>query len=85
MGTFTLIIINLDVNNKHQTCEISGIKWFNYIDCIDTIRPYHISKKNIVKKAFQILKSKQKYFKELSCTTKININSDTNVSTSNSN
>ena len=35
-----------------------------------TLRPYHISKKNIIKKAFQILKSKQKYFKEL------NINSN---------
>lgn len=57
--------LKLDINNKHQVCEIGDIKWINYNDCMKTIRPYHISKKNIIKKAFQILKSKPKYFKEL--------------------
>jgi len=57
--------LNLDINNKHQACEIGDINWFTYTNCMKILRPYHISKKNIIKKAFQILKSKQKYFKEL--------------------
>ena len=55
--------LRFDKTNEHQTSEISDIGWFDLSDSMNTIRSYYYEKKNIVKKSFQILKNKDKYFK----------------------
>lgn len=55
----------LDPNNKSQVIEISKIQWCNLQNCLSLIRPYHQEKLNVVKKAFQILINKDKYFGEI--------------------
>ena len=44
------IELKIDPNNKFQATEISNIKWYNFLECINIIRPYNIEKKNVIKK-----------------------------------
>ena len=44
------IELKIDPNNKYQATEISSIKWYNYNECINVIRPYNIEKKNVLTK-----------------------------------
>lgn len=47
--------ITVKKENINQYSEISNIKWFNYLDGINIIRPYNIEKKNILKKANELI------------------------------
>ena len=47
--------ISVKKENINQYSEISNIKWFSYSDAINIIRPYNIEKKNILKKANELL------------------------------
>ena len=55
----------IDPNNRIQTIEVSDIIWSNLQEAQELIRPYHKEKLAIIKKSFQILKSKDKYFTEV--------------------
>jgi 8-oxo-dGTP pyrophosphatase MutT (NUDIX family) len=57
--------LSIDPDNFIQTIEISDIMWGNFQMAFSMIRPYHKDKINIIKKALQILKSKDKYFTEI--------------------
>lgn len=64
--------LTVDPNNFTQIIEISDIKWINQGEISDTIRSYHVDKLAVVKKAFQILKNKEKYFDDISDCANIN-------------
>ncbi len=49
---------NVELNNNYQKTEVCDVKWLSYDNCISTIRPYNIEKKNILKKINSVL---QKY------------------------
>jgi ADP-ribose pyrophosphatase YjhB (NUDIX family) len=34
--------------NEYQTSEVKNMKWLSYKECMDTIRPYNVEKKNII-------------------------------------
>jgi len=57
--------IRVDPDNKIQTSEISRVEWCGLDKCGKYIRPYHQDKINVIRKSFQILNNKDKYFKEL--------------------
>lgn len=57
--------IRIDPSNNQQAIEISAIKWANYNEGLNLIRSYHQEKRNIFKKALQILYNKDKYFEEV--------------------
>jgi ADP-ribose pyrophosphatase YjhB (NUDIX family) len=57
--------LSVDPTNFTQAIEISDIKWINQGEICETIRSYHIDKLAVVKKAFQILKNKDKYFDDV--------------------
>ena len=57
--------IKVDPDNKIQTSEISQVEWCTWDKSIKYIRPYHQDKLNVIRKSFQILNNKDKYFKEL--------------------
>ena len=57
--------LKIDPNNRIQTIEVSDIIWSNLQEAQELIRPYHKEKLAIIKKSFQILKSKDKYFTEV--------------------
>jgi len=48
----------VELNNNYQKTEVCDVQWLNYDNCISTIRPYNIEKKNILKKINSVL---QKY------------------------
>lgn len=57
--------VRIDPTNNQQAIEISDIKWANYNEGLHLIREYHEEKRNIFKKALQILYNKDKYFEEV--------------------
>ena len=57
--------VRIDPSNNQQAIEISDIKWANYNEGLHLIRDYHEEKRNIFKKALQILYNKDKYFEEV--------------------
>lgn len=57
--------VRIDPSNNQQAIEISDIKWANYTEGLTLIRDYHEEKRNIFKKALQILYNKDKYFEEV--------------------
>ena len=46
----------VDKTNFTQVSEVSNIKWFNFEEALDNIRPYNMEKKDILKQAAQIIK-----------------------------
>ena len=34
--------------NNYQKSEVKNMKWLSYDECMNTIRPYNIEKKNII-------------------------------------
>lgn len=57
--------IYVDPQNKVQTSEISLVEWCDLEKCNKYIRPYHQDKINVIRKSFQILGNKDKYFTTL--------------------
>ena len=49
------IDLKLDPKNKFQISEISNIKWYNFVDCLNIIRPYNTEKKKILTKINYLL------------------------------
>lgn len=47
--------IRLNKNNKHQNCEIGNIQLYNYNECINIIRPYHVARKKMLTVIFLFL------------------------------
>jgi hypothetical protein len=42
--------------------EVSNVKCFNLTECQKIIRPYYLSKLNVIKKGFQIIHCMNNYF-----------------------
>ena len=51
--------ILVDKQNHQQISEISNIDWFNIEKALDTIRPYNVEKKNVIKKIHEYILSNQ--------------------------
>ena len=45
----------VDKNNFIQVSEVSNIRWFNFQEALDNIRPYNQEKKDILKKAYKLI------------------------------
>ena len=45
----------VDKNNFIQVSEVSNIRWFDYQEALDNIRPYNQEKKDILKKAYKLI------------------------------
>lgn len=55
----------LNPNDRLQAIEVADIKWIVNSEINDYIREYHKEKISIIRKAFQILRNKDKYFSEI--------------------
>ena len=55
----------LNPNDRLQAIEVADIKWIVNSEINDYIREYHKEKIAIIRKAFQILRNKDKYFSEI--------------------
>jgi 8-oxo-dGTP pyrophosphatase MutT (NUDIX family) len=51
--------ILVDKKNHQQISEISNIDWFDIDQALDTIRPYNVEKKNVIKKIHEYILSNQ--------------------------
>ena len=49
-------------NNVNGNCEIRNVRMFNLGECHKIIRPYYISKMNVIKKGFQLINSMDHFF-----------------------
>lgn len=55
--------INSNINPTHnfQETEVSDIRWFNYEECVEHIRPYNLEKINILSKLNKVLQEYRLY------------------------
>ena len=44
-----------DPTNKHQAREIKDVQWFNYNDAQEKIKPYHIERKELLKRVNNLI------------------------------
>ena len=44
-------------NSNYQKSEVSQLKWFNYENCINHIRPYNLERIEIIKKINKIIEN----------------------------
>ena len=49
-------ILTLDEDNISQVIEISDIRWFNYKEALNILRPYNKAKQNIIKHSLKVIK-----------------------------
>ena len=47
----------IDMNKPYQAGEISNIAWFTFPEAAKIIRPYSISKRNVLKTAYKLCKN----------------------------
>lgn len=57
--------LKFDSSNDILTSEVSEIKWASLTECNQIIRPYHQEKKAVIRKYFQIIESRDRYFSDL--------------------
>ena len=51
----------IKTTNTFQETEVSEVKWLNYDECIDKIRPYNLEKINILNKVNKVLQEYRLY------------------------
>lgn len=49
---------HLDLLHNYQKTEVSKMEWKNKTECLECIRPYHLEKKELVKRIYKVI---QKY------------------------
>jgi hypothetical protein len=47
--------------NNYQITEVSKIEWKNYSDCLNSIRPYNLEKKELIKNINKVLQEYRLY------------------------
>ena len=52
---------SIEMTNTFQETEVSEVKWLNYTECIDKIRPYNLEKINILNKVNKVLQEYSLY------------------------
>ena len=52
---------SIKTTNTFQETEVSEVKWLNYTECIDKIRPYNLEKINILNKVNKVLQEYSLY------------------------
>ena len=52
---------NKDLLNNYQKTEVSKMEWKNIEECLKSIRPYHLEKKELVKKIFKVIEKYRLY------------------------
>ena len=52
---------NIETTNTFQETEVSEVKWLNYDDCKNKIRPYNLEKINILNKVNKVLQEYRLY------------------------
>jgi len=51
---------NIDLNNFQKT-EVSKLEWKNYVECINSIRPYNLEKKKLITNINKVLQEYRLY------------------------
>ena len=53
----------IDENNMNnfQKSEVSKLEWKSYEDCLDSIRPYNLEKKQIISNIYKMLQEYRLY------------------------
>jgi|TARA_B110000037_G_C17096292_1_gene496101 8-oxo-dGTP pyrophosphatase MutT (NUDIX family) len=52
---------SINTTNTFQETEVSEVKWLNYTECIEKIRPYNLEKINILNKVNKVLQEYSLY------------------------
>ena len=52
---------SIKTTNTFQETEVSEVKWLNYTECIEKIRPYNLEKINILNKVNKVLQEYSLY------------------------
>ena len=52
---------SIEMTNTFQETEVSEVKWLNYTECIEKIRPYNLEKINILNKVNKVLQEYSLY------------------------
>ena len=59
--TNTEKILKIDKENNLQCSEINDLKWLNKEECLNLLRDYHISRRNVINKIFKFLNEIENY------------------------
>ena len=52
---------NKDLLNNYQKTEVSKMEWKSLNECLESIRPYHLEKKELVKKIYKVIEKYRLY------------------------
>lgn len=62
---YFLAYMNIPIENhnltNYQKTEVSKLEWKSYEDCVKSIRPYHLEKKNILSNIYNLLQEYRLY------------------------